>query len=193
MDRDKNKKPIEQVAARIKSISRPISISSKVGDEDNSCNKSESFVNVSISPEKIPSVVVQEKNISTSPKRVIIEKCPTIGGIFNNIQYVQPDPLPAHIEYLLKSGMKGLDFVKIPTEPKTDRLYLQNAVYALMKLCGINWDDLEEAINIYNDKEEIPENLKRQGYNKKKMQKVLHAMFTVSKYYADRHDIEFLV
>lgn len=208
MDRDKKTNTLPHVAARIKNLSRPIPITAHVQQKiDNSST------DASISPEKIPCSVSplvesasqlvekpEDDSDEVAPqqvekqieKRIIVERFPNIGGMFNKIGNVQPDPLPPHIEYLLKCGLDGLDFVKIPTAPKTDQLYLKNAAYKLMKLCGVNWDDLEEAIDIYNKKKDIPENLKLQGYDMEKMKHIMIAMVTVSKYYADRHNVEFL-
>lgn len=198
MDREKKQSTLSNVAARIKSLSRPIPIGQpSKKDESNAGNIA---VEMSISPEKIPSVVPKPKEpiIEDAPvqkppiqKRIVAERFPNIGG-FCGIGYVQSDPLPPHVEYILKCGLNGLDFVKIPTTPKTDHLYLKDAAHKLMKLCGINWDDLEETIEIYNHKKEIPENLKQQGYDEDSIRNVMLAMFTVSKYYADRHNVEFL-
>ena len=154
---------------------------------------------MSISPDKIPSVLGHRDTVSQDSKqseipaqKIIVERFPLIAGLFRNIGYVQTDPLPQHIAYLQESGLKGLEFVKIPVTSKTDRLYLYDSIKQLMSMCGVNWDDLEELIDIYNGKCVIPEILKVRGYDMGAIRSSILSLFNIATYFTDRHNIEFL-
>lgn len=64
--------------------------------------------------------------------------------------YVQPDPLPQFASMLQHLETDGLKFVKIPVDEKTDRLYLDAAIYRLIKLTNMPQDYIDKCIVEYN-------------------------------------------
>ncbi len=199
------------VSKKIKSIANPsqgegpVPVSHRKQSADTS---HVSEFNMSISPKNIPSVLesIESKKINQTQEydnleippnnkplqKVVVERFPLIAGLFSNIGYVQVDPLPSHIAYLQESGLRGLEFVKIPISPKTDRLYLRNSIKKLLFMCGANWDDMELLIDIYNQTEEIPQVLADQGWDTKSIRRSLLALFDFAKFCTDLHEIEFL-
>lgn len=114
-------------------------------------------------------------------RKIIVPEFPDIAGMFNKIRYVQPDPLPQHIDYLMMAGLRGLDFVRIPITSETDSYYLRSSIIKLIELCGLRRNDIEELIDQYQKPDPT-----------EKIKTALHGMYQTARYYCDSHNIEFL-
>lgn len=116
------------------------------------------------------------------PRKALREVVPrkTKFGPFK-VCYVQPDPLPNPVAMLQQLETDGLKFVKIPIDEKNDRLYLDSAVYRLIKLANIPNDYIDICINDYN-RDQTPVHRTR-----------LLNLINLSRNYCDYTDTEFLI
>lgn len=87
-------------------------------------------------------------------REVVKRHVPIAGGQFE-VCYVQPIPLPSHIEFLQKLRANGLTLVKIPIDNKIDMLYISDNINRLLKQCNLQWDYTEELITNYQSEETV--------------------------------------
>jgi len=82
------------------------------------------------------------------PRADVQMKVP-ISGVFM-IDQVQPCPLPVHIQYLQLYGLQGLNFVKIPTDEKSDKFCMDTSVLNILKSCGVDVKFIRKLVDDYN-------------------------------------------
>lgn len=112
--------------------------------------------------------------------RQAVKRYVPIAGNFE-VCYVQPIPLPGHIEILQKLRATGLDLVKIPIDEKTDMLYIRDNINRLLKQCNLQWDYIEEVIKAYQADDKTDED-----------RKALINIVNVARDFCKRRNIEFL-
>ena len=137
----------------------------------------ESIGQVSNVSEPVP---IQEQKPKKNLK-IFVPQLYSIGNNIFNIGYVQPDPLPPFIAQLQKLHVQGLEFVKIPTNTKDDRLYIRSVITRFLRISGIHGDYINTLIDNYN-KQQTPENRNR-----------LLRVVQVTSDFCDANDTEFLV
>lgn len=83
------------------------------------------------------------------PPKLAVKRFVKVANDTFNLCYVQPNPLPTHIEWLQKLNTEGLNFVKIPIDDKYEMLYMRNSITRLLKQTNLQWDYIDELINKY--------------------------------------------
>lgn len=91
---------------------------------------------------------------TVNKKKIVCNEYIKIGGF--EVRYVQPDPLPQHIEWLQSLRLEGLKFVKIPVSDKEDKLYYASAISQLFQQTGFHWEITERLIKEYNAPDPVP-------------------------------------
>lgn len=126
---------------------------------------------------------IPKLEIDNTIKKVIVPEYPLIANLFEKIRYVQPNPLPPPIAYLMACGLRGLEFVRIPINEKEDNLYLRDSIIKLLSICGMNKTYVEQLVDSYNDDIIIDKQLSRS---------LLKNLYELSIDYCDKKNIEFL-
>lgn len=130
--------------------------------------------------DQVPITAVESLETREVVLRQVCKPLVDIAGQFK-ICYVQPIPLPPHIEMLQKLRANGLDLVKIPIDAKTDMLYIRDNISRILKQCNLSWEYTEDLIQKYQEAE-TDEN----------RQNLLNVVL-VTIHYCHSRNIEFLV
>ena len=126
---------------------------SNIPESSESSETSKTSVDSENSEVSEPSKLSENTVEFQEPPKIAVKRFVKIANNTFNLCYVQPNPLPAHIEWLQKLNTEGLDFVKIPINNKYEMLYIRKSINCLLKQTNIQWDYIDEVINNYQNNE----------------------------------------